>query len=333
MCTGLTLKTKDGNHLFGRNMDIEYNFGQHVILVPRQYSWKNVITGEVNKTKYAILGMAAVMDNHPLLADGLNEKGLACAGLNFPGYAYYESTQEAGKVNLGPYDLMLWILSNFYKLSEVKDALSKVNLVDQPFSPVTPIPTLHWIVTDCTGDSIVIEKTKEGLKVYDNTVGVLTNSPTFEWHLTHLRQYIGLSSSQPNSTTWYKEKLEPLGQGVGLYGLPGDFTPPSRFVRVAYLRSHATFLENIEEGIAEFFHILANVAMVGGTVITPDGKNDITLYTSCMWQEKGIYYYTTYKNPQINAISMTDEDLDASSIKVFDYKDTLVIYEQNKKLK
>lgn len=333
MCTGLTLKTKDGNHLFGRNMDIEYNFGQHVILVPRQYSWKNVVTEEVNKTKYAILGMAAVMDNHPLLADGLNEKGLTCAGLNFPGYAYYEPTQEAGKVNLGPYDLMLWILSNFDKLSEVKEALSKVNLVDQPFSPVTPIPTLHWIVTDCTGDSIVIEKTKEGLKVYDNTVGVLTNSPTFDWHLTHLRQYIGLSPTQPDSTTWYKEKLETLGQGVGLYGLPGDFTPPSRFVRAAYFRNHATFLENIEEGIAEFLHILANVAMVGGTVITPGGKNDITLYTSCMWQEKGIYYYTTYKNPQINAISMNEEDLDASRIKVFDYKDELVIYEQNKKIK
>ena len=331
MCTGLTLKTKDGNHLFGRNMDIEYNFGQHVILVPRHYSWKNVITGEMNETKYAILGMAAVMDNHPLLADGLNEKGLACAGLNFPGYAYYEPEQQAGKVNLGPYDLMLWILSNFDKLSDVKDAILKVNLVDQPFSPVTPIPTLHWMVTDCTGDSIVIEKTKEGLKVYDNTVGVLTNSPTFEWHLTHLRQYIGLHSTQPDNTTWYKENLMPLGQGVGLYGLPGDFTPPSRFVRAAYLKSHAAFLENIDEGIAEFFHILANVAMVGGTVTTPEGKSDITLYTSCMWQEKGIYYYMTYKNPQINAISMAEEDLDAKSIKVFDYRDTLVINEQNKK--
>lgn len=331
MCTGLTLKTEDGNHLFGRNMDIEYNFGQHVILVPRHFQWKNVITQEVKETTYAVLGMAAIIDDHPLLADGLNEKGLACAGLNFPGYAYYEPAKQEGKVNIGPYDLILFLLSNFSNLVEVKEALSNINLVNQPFSPVTPLPTLHWIVTDCTGESIVIEKTKEGMKVYDNTVGVLTNSPTFDWHLTHLRQYIGLSSNQPNEVTWYKEKLVPLGQGLGLHGLPGDFTPPSRFVRVAYLRSHAAFLDTIEEGLAEFFHILANVAMVGGTVTTPEGKHDITLYTSCMWQEKGIYYYTTYKGLHINAIAMQEEDLEAESIKVFEYKDTLLIDEQNKK--
>ncbi|MGL4798574.1 MAG: choloylglycine hydrolase, partial [Cellulosilyticaceae bacterium] len=313
----------------GRNMDLEYNFNQHVTLVPRQFKWTNVVTGDANTTQHAILGMASVVNDHPLFADGFNEKGLACAGLNFPGYAYYEPEVQEDKVNLGPYDLMLWILGQFERVADVKEAMTRIDLIAKPFAEGLPLATLHWMVTDRNGESIVIEKTKEGLKVYDNTVGVLTNSPTFDWHLTNLRQYIGLQSTQPDSAIWDKANLTPLGQGVGLHGLPGDFSPASRFVRTAYLKSHAAFINTLDEGVAEFFHILANVAMVCGAVTTPEGKNDITLYTACMCQEKGIYYYTTYENQQIIGIDMHQEDLEASGLKVFEYKKTPTIVIQN----
>lgn len=329
MCTALTLTSKDGFHFFGRNMDIDYNFNQSVMFVPRNFIWDNHVSGESDKTKYALLGMGMLMDNHPLLADGMNEKGLACTGLNFLGFANYEDNTIPGKVNLGPYDLMLWILSNFGSVSEVKSALEEVNLVNKPFAQSLPVPTLHWMVHDTNDDSIVVEATADRFAVYDNKIGVLTNQPTFDWHIINLNQYVALSSTQPDTATWHKQKLEPLGNGLGLKGLPGDFYPSSRFVRSAFLRSHAAFLDTKESTISEFFHILNNVAPIGGSAITQEGKNFITVYSSCMCLENGVYYYTTYNNSQINAIDMFHEDLNGHEIKVFEYQDTQSINFQN----
>lgn len=329
MCTSITLTTKDGFHLFGRNMDLEYNFNQSVLLVPRNFNWKNVVNGENNKTKYAILGMGTVMEDHPLFADGFNEKGLGCAGLNFPHYASYDDNTTTGNTNLGPYDLILWILSNFEKVSQVKDALKNVSIINKQFASYAPLPTLHWIVSDTDGDCITIEKTKGKLSIYDNKIGVLGNSPTFDWHITNLCNYVGLKPVQPENVVWHKQDLIPLGQGLGLQGIPGDSYPASRFIRAAFLKSHAAFLDTKESSISEFFHILNNLAMVGGSVVTPEGKNDITLYSSCMCLECGVYYYNTYKNSQINAIDMFKENLDSDSIKVFEYKDEQSINTQN----
>lgn len=329
MCTGLTLETKDGYHLFGRNMDIEYDFNQSIHVVPRNFKWTNRITGETHPMKHAIIGMATTMEGHPLFADGMNEKGLCCAGLNFPGYALYDENITEGNINIGPYDLILWVLSSFETIAEVKAALGKVTLVNKNFAPYAPIPPLHWIAVDKTGDCIVIEKTKEKLNVFNNTIGVLSNSPTFDWHVTNLRQYMGLQSTQPKNTTWHKEELKPLGQGVGLIGLPGDFTPASRFLRTAYLKSQDAFLETKESAISQFYHILNNVAMVGGSVVTPEEKNDITRYTACMCQETGVYYYNTYSNNQLNAIELFKENLDGTEVKTFECIETLNINYQN----
>lgn len=329
MCTALTLTSKDGFHFFGRNMDLDYNFNQSVLFVPRNFDWRNKVSGEASKTKYALLGMGTLVEDHPLLADGMNEKGLACAGLNFLGFAHFEQNNEEEKINLGPYDLMLWILSNFSSVSEVKSALEKVNLVNKPFAPNLPVPTLHWMVYDTNDESIVIEVTADQFAVYDNKIGILTNQPTFEWHLMNLNQYAALSPSQPKNTVWHKQELEPIGNGLGLRGLPGDFYPSSRFVRTAFLKSHAAFLDTKESTMSEFFHILDNVAPMGGSVITQEGGNFITLYSSCMCLERGIYYYTTYNNRQINAIELFNENLDDPKIKVFEYRDTPSINFQN----
>ncbi|MGL4741498.1 MAG: choloylglycine hydrolase [Sarcina sp.] len=328
MCTSITLLSNENKHLFGRNMDIEFTFGQSVGIVPRNFKYQNRVMNTEEETKYAIIGMMTIMENHPMLADGMNEKGLAIAGLNFPRYAYYEPQIDPQKTNISVYDFMLWVLANFDSLEAVKGAIENVNIMDKPFNEKTPIPTLHWMITDKTGESIVVEKTKEGLKVFKNNVGVLTNSPTFDWHTTNLRQYISLDANQPEKINWSSEELNPLGQGLGLVGLPGDFTPASRFVRVAYLRNAAIKNDKDSINIDEFFHILANVAMVRGSVRTPK-LSDITQYTSCMNLEDNIYYYNTYKNNQINGINLHNEDLNAKEIKLFDYKDKLNINYQN----
>ncbi len=328
MCTALTLRTKDGYNLFGRNMDLSYSFNQAVTLLPRNYEYRDRVTGNMKKTKYAIIGMASIIDDYPAFADAMNEKGLACAGLNFPGYSYLEDKAVTGKNNLAPYDLIIWILSNFETVDDVLEEIKNIELVSVPINEKTPLPTLHWIVADKNGKSIVIEKTKECLKVHENPIGVLTNSPTFDWHLTNLNEYIKTTPIQPQNVEWVDKELKPLGVGLGTNGLPGGFSGVDRFVRIAYLKSKLSVTEDLMTGISQFFHMLNNVAMPRGAVIS-DNLDDITLYTSCMCQQKGIYYYTTYNNNGINAIDMNKEDLDAKEIKRFEYLDKLYITYQN----
>lgn len=328
MCTALTLRSKDGYNLFGRNMDIAYSFNQQVVLVPRNYEYKDRVTGNIRKNKYAILGMASVIEEYPGFADGFNEKGLSCAGLNFPGYFHVEDNIVEGKKNIATYDLIMWILANFETVDEVLNEIYDVRLVAVPINKNTPLPTLHWIVSDMSGKSIVIENVKEGLKVYKNPIGVLTNSPTFEWHLTNLNQYMNVTATQPNDIKWGDKKLCPLGVGVGTQGLPGGFSTVERFVRIAYLKSQFSESEDLLSGISQFFHMLNNVAMPKGAVIS-DGLDDITLYTSCMCLQKQIYYYSTYNNNGISAIDMNKEDLDGKELVRFDYLDKLNIVHQN----
>lgn len=329
MCTALTLTTNEGYHLFGRNMDIEFSFNQSVLFVPRQFSYQNLALNEIEKTNYAMIGMGTLIDEHPCYADAMNEKGLACAGLNFPGYAYWEDEVVQGQINIPPYDLILWVLSNFETVQQVKNELEKLNIVGKALNKNTPLPTLHWIVTDKTGESIVIEKTKETLSVFENKLGVLTNAPTFDWHTTNLDQYIGVDSVQLEEVKWGSQELKPLGQGTGGIGLPGDFSSPSRFIKVAFLKSHSVVDEGDFSGLIEFYHILNAVAMVKGSVVTPQHMNDITQYTCCMSLEQGIYYYNTYNNNQINAIDLNKEDLNGQELKIFEYKDKLVINHEN----
>ncbi|MEO2597587.1 choloylglycine hydrolase, partial [Clostridium perfringens] len=323
MCTGLALETKDGLHLFGRNMDIEYSFNQSIIFIPRNFKCVNKSNKKELTTKYAVLGMGTIFDDYPTFADGMNEKGLGCAGLNFPVYVSYSKEDIEGKTNIPVYNFLLWVLANFSSVEEVKEALKNANIVDIPISENIPNTTLHWMISDITGKSIVVEQTKEKLNVFDNNIGVLTNSPTFDWHVANLNQYVGLRYNQVPEFKLGDQSLTALGQGTGLVGLPGDFTPASRFIRVAFLRD--AMIKNDKDSIdlIEFFHILNNVAMVRGSTRTVEEKSDLTQYTSCMCLEKGIYYYNTYENNQINAIDMNKENLDGNEIKTYKYNKTL----------
>ncbi|MGL5316393.1 MAG: choloylglycine hydrolase [Peptostreptococcaceae bacterium] len=319
MCTALSIKLNDGINFFGRNMDLAYNFNQSVLILPRNYKFEDKVTGKMLNTKYAIIGMGTVIDNHPAMADGMNEKGLGCAGLNFDGYAYFEPKVVEGKINIAPYDFIHWVLSNYETVDEVKEAIKNIELVDVPINEKTPVSMLHWMIKDKTGKAIVVEKTKEKLGVYDNPVGVMTNNPTFDWHLTNLNEYIKLVPEQPQKVNWSDKELMPLGIGAGTLGIPGDFASVSRFIRIAYIRAHMPKLEDEISAITQYFHMLDYVKMVKGGVKTQDGMEDLTLYSSCMDQEKGIYYYKTYENCRINGIDMNKEDLDGREIKIFPY--------------
>ncbi len=319
MCTGLSIQTQEGKCYFGRNMDIPYNFNQAVMIIPRSYQYQDRVTGNVVTNNHAMIGMGTVIDNHPVFADGLNEVGLGCAGLNFEGYAYFEKEPIEGKNNIAPYDFIQWVLSNHETVEEVKQGIGHLELVDCPINDKTPVPMLHWMIVDKTGKAIVVEKTKDSLTIHDNPIGVMTNNPTFDWHLTNLKEYLHLTPTSPKETKWGEHTLKALGVGAGTLGIPGDFASVSRFVRIAYLRSYMPKIEGDVQAITQFFHMLDYVKMVKGGVLTDEGLEDLTTYSSCMDQEKCIYYYKTYGNSRINAVDLYEEQLEGTNLKTFDY--------------
>lgn len=319
MCTALSIKSTENKVFFGRNMDIAYNFNQSVLIMPPNYQYQDMVTGNLVTNQEAIIGIGTIIDNHATYADAMNKKGLACAGLNFAGYVHYEKEPVEGKKNIAPYDFIQWVLSNFATVEEVKEAIPGIELIDAPINSKTPVATLHWMVADKSGSSIVVEKTLSGLKVYDNPVGVLTNNPTFDWHLTNLNEYLYLAPLGHENKIWSDKELKPLGFGSGTLGIPGDFASVSRFIRSAFLRANTPSVQNDGKTVAQFFNMLDYVKMVRGGVITEDGQEDYTIYSSCMDLNQGIYYYRTYENGRVNAVDLRKESLETAEVISFPY--------------
>lgn len=327
MCTSLTLKSLDNKNFLARTMDFTMAFDESLNLIPRNFSWYSVCDKKEYISKYATLGMSVVLNNHPILADGVNEKGLCCATLYFPGFAQYSKELNDEKINIAPYDFVYFVLSNYENLDEVKNNINNIEFIDKKLSFLGITPPLHWIVTDKSGESIVIEKTCEGLKITENLIGVMTNSPEIGWHMTNLRQYIGVNPVQFKATKWDNLNLSAFSQGSGTFSIPGDYTPPSRFVRAAYLKNVTIKPNNEEEAVTQLFHILSNCEVPKGavllceapkgTILKDDKIIDYTLYTSVMCSNSLCYYYTSYENSQINVVDMNKENLNLEKIKNF----------------
>lgn len=307
MCTAATYKTKD--HYFGRNLDLEYSYNESVTVTPRNFVLNFCKMPDL-KEHYAMIGMATVMNGYPLYYDATNEKGLSMAGLNFPGNADYKPL-ATGRDNVAPFEFIPWLLGQCADVSEARALLDRINLVDINFSPELPLAPLHWIISD-RNESITVEPVRDGLRVYDNTVGILTNNPTFDYHMTNLCNYMGLSAEAPVNSFSDKVDLEAYSRGMGAMGLPGDLSSASRFVKAAFTKLNSLSGSSESESISQFFHILASVAQQRGCVHMGEGKYEITVYSSCCNTDKGIYYYTTYENSQITGIDMRRENLDSA---------------------
>ena len=234
MCTAVSLLS--GDFYFGRNLDYEFSYGDEVTVTPRGYTFP--MRGHAPlRTRYAIIGMAYVQGDYPLYYDAINEKGLGVAGLNFVGNAVYFPAQ-AERDNVTQFELIPWLLGQCATLCEARELLGRINLLNEPFSPELPLAQLHWLIADQTG-SITVESTADGLHVYDNPVGVLTNNPPFPMQLFQLNNYMALSPESPKNTFAPDAPLTTYSRGMGAMGLPGDLSSQSRFVRVAFARAHS----------------------------------------------------------------------------------------------
>ena len=313
MCTCVNLKTKD--YYFGRNLDFEHRFEEKVAVTPRNYEFA-LKREEKFRTKYAMIGMTTVVENYPLYAEATNEKGLSIAGLYFPENAFYAKEKE-GKINITPFELIPWVLGKFSSIEELKNELYNINLIDIPFAENMPLTALHWMISD-EKDCIVLEQMKDGLKIYDNPIGVLTNNPPFPYHFTNMNNYMNLTPNMPNNSFSNKIPLQTYGRGMGAIGLPGDNSPASRFIRASFNRLNSVSDTDEESSVSQFFHILDSVSLVKGSTITEENKCDITNYSCCINTTKGIYYYKTYYNNQITAVKMNEKNMNSDKLDIYE---------------
>ena len=324
MCTCIEFKTND--NYFGRNLDLEYRFNEKVVITPRNYEFK-LKNKDIIKTKYSIIGMATVIENYPLYAEATNEKGLSIAGLYFPGNAYFFDNKES-KLNLTPYELIPYFLGMFSTIVEIKESIENLNITNIPFAENLPVTELHWMISDGK-ECIIIEQMKDGLKIYNNPLGVLTNNPPFDYHILNISNYRNLTPYYEESRFSPKIDLKQYGQGMGAIGLPGDNSPTSRFVRATFNKMNSVCDSDENSSVTQFFHILDSVAMVQGTTITKEKKYDITTYSCCINTSKGIYYYKTYKNNQITAIKLTEKEKNSETLSVYNLIETQQIKYEN----
>lgn len=305
MCTAITLQSIEGMNIFGRTMDFSHPIMPGIFVIPKGYRWNSLTTSNRYVNEYSFLALGQQMDGMLSFFDGVNEKGVAAAVLYFAGYADYTLPKE-GKKSITSLDVLHFILGNCQSVDEIITYFQTMVIVGFEDPVTQTVAPLHWIATDQSGKTIVMEQSSDGLHIYDNPIGVMTNSPTFPWHMTNLKNYIHLSTTQKTESTWGDVSLTPFGQGAGSFGLPGGFTSPERFVRAAFLRSHVPQPKNKDEAISTAFHIAASVFIPKGIVTTASGVDDYTKYTAFINTKTLEYYIRTYENSYMRRISLWD---------------------------
>ena len=309
MCTCAIYHTK--NHYFGRNLDLEFSYNETVTVTPRNYEFKFREIDNL-KSHYAIIGVAYVVEDYPLYYDAVNEKGLGMAGLNFAGNAVYQPV-DPNKDNVGSFEFMPYILAQCATLDEAKAKIKNLNIANINFSDQLPASPLHWMISDGE-NSIVVESVEEGLKVYDNPVGIMTNNPPFDKQIFALNDYMILSPNQPTNNFSKDLNLDLYSRGMGGMFLPGDMSSKSRFIKAAFTRANSLQMPDDPSSISQFFHILGSVCQQKGLTHIEGDRYEYTIYSSCCNMEEGKYYYTTYDNGTVTGVDMHKENLDGTDL-------------------
>jgi choloylglycine hydrolase len=310
-CTGIRLTAKDGGVVAARTLEFGFDLHSDVMVVPAG----TVLTGTLPdggkgisyKTKYGFLGANA--EGMTAIVDGINDQGLYVGLFYFPGYASYaDATKENAARAMAPHEYANWLLGNFANVEEVKANFNKVALVPVVVEAIVQAAPVHFVVHDRTGKSVVIEPLDKSLKLFDNPLGVMANSPTFDWHMTNLRNYVNLTATNVPPIDLGGIKLAQFGQGSGLRGLPGDFTPPSRFVRAVAFSQSAIPSDTSAQAVLQAFHILNNFDIPFGAVREVDNGQmhaEATTWTSAADLKNLRWYFRTYDDQSIRSVDVT----------------------------
>ena len=317
MCTAIS--DNGCCHLFGRTLDIECSYGEMAVVTPRNFRLAFLHEGAVAR-HLSIMGIACIRQNVPLYYDAVNEAGLAAAGLNFPSNAVYRAPEE-GVHNVASFELIPWVLSQCETLEAAIKLLKKTNITSDCFSPDMPATPLHWLIADKSG-AVTVESVAGGLKIYENSFGVLTNNPPFPYHQTSIANFMHLDSRPAQNNLCPSLDLAPYSRGMGAMGLPGDLSSPSRFVRAVFAKNHTAPASVEQDAVSRFFHLMDTVSVPCGCVKTQEGKSVLTVYTSCASTGTFTYYFTTYRNRRIRAVCPNDAQREASDLLLFSMQDS-----------
>lgn len=318
VCTAITFCTKNDIHFLARTMDFSFELNGKPIYIPRNHEFKSLVPETSFMTKYGFIGVGKNINGY-IFADGFNEEGFSIASLYFEKNAQYSKNSQPGRLNISSTDMVSWALGNIKSVAEFEERYSEVNVVDtiNPFLQVN-VP-LHWIIADKTGDTAVLEITKNGVKLYHNRVGVMTNSPSFPWHMENLNHYTNLQPTEFEEKQYGDYATISDGPGSGALGLPGDYTSTSRFVRTSFLRQYAKQdnVEDLKTGVTAVLHILNSVDIPKGVKITKKGFADYTQYKGIMDLNGLSYYLMAYDDTNLTQIDLTDELLKRTEVKSY----------------
>lgn len=310
MCTAISDTLS--RHLFGRTLDLECSYGESAVITPRRFPLKFLRENTLYK-HHAIIGIAHVCDGIPLYYDAANEAGLAIAALNFPDCAVYHPL-KSDKNNIASFELIPWILGSCESVNEAVELLKNTNILPNSFSEQLPATPLHWLIAD-RRRAIAVESVSTGLEIYENPFGVLTNAPAFTYHTLNMSNYMRVDASHPENRIYPQAEISPYSRGMGAFGLPGDFSSSSRFVRAVFAKAH-TVRGNGSDEVTRFFHVMDTVSQPLGCALTEDGRPISTVYTSCADTERGVYYFTTYANRRIRTLNLSHADINSATLTV-----------------
>jgi choloylglycine hydrolase len=316
-CTGITLKARDGAVVYGRTMEWgTFDLRSRVVFVPRGFKFvghtPDQTPGMTWNGRHGIVGLDAVEKD--MIVDGMNEQGLAVGAFYHPGFADYPKYDPAHAAEtMGPTDATQYLLSTCATVEEARAAIAKVRVVAVVEPAIGITPPLHFLVTEPSGKAIVIEFLKGELTIFDAPLGVITNAPSYDWHETNLRNYINLSPVALPGVKIEDLDFKPLGGGSGMIGLPGDFTPPSRFVRAVAFSQSARLTKSGDETIYELFRILDNFNLpLGSAEGTGDdeshGMRSSTIWTSGYDTKNRVMYYHTQHNRRVRRVDLNAID-------------------------
>lgn len=311
-CTGITLTSGDGAKVLART--IEWggsNLNSQYVVVPRGYTEQSLVPGGADgmtfTARYGYVGFA--VEQKQFVAEGLNEAGLSAGLFYFPGYGQYEAYDAAEKQrSIADLQLVPWLLATCSTVDEVQQAVAGVHIINiDPRSS-----TVHWRFADRSGRQVVLEVVGGQPRFYENKLGVLTNSPGFEWHMTNLNNYVNLVAGGAAAQQWDGATLAPFGAGSGMLGLPGDVTPPSRFVRAAFYQMSAPQQPTAEATVRQCFQILNNFDIPVGVEFAdrkvPADIPSATQWTSATDPTHGRIYYRTMYDSRIRCLDLAAID-------------------------
>lgn len=316
-CTGITLKSKDGAVVFGRTLEWgSFDLKSRIVIVPRGHEFRSHLevgmVGFTWRTKYGAVGVDAVEKD--FIVDGMNEKGLSVNVFYHPGFAEYAQADPAKLSEaIGSLDVCQYLLTTCTTVAEVKAAIAAVKVVGVVEPSIGIAPPIHLIVTEPSGQAVVIEFSKGEVQVFDAPLGCITNSPTYDWHITNLRNYLNLSPVALPTKKIEEMNFAPLGGGTGMIGLPGDFTPPSRFVRAVAFAKTARPTETGSEAFYEVFRILDgfNVplgAAEGEGEVKAIGMRSSTIWTTAYDTKNLVMQYHTMHNRRVRQVDLKTID-------------------------